>query len=235
MICLMIVLTGAWFNNAYVFPRTVEIPEEATSVIFWNAADRPTLPLEILSENIKNIQPDIIALVETEFATEDDIQKLSNEFPDYEFRLLQGFMMIGVKGHIENINYVIEEYSYDINFVEMQLHNGPLLLALTDTFQSPTMDKKKTLDTLWQLITDRNADLIVSDFNTPYESVHFRKLETDYTSFHDYGQGFSATWPNGIPLLEIDQIYAAKIFTPVLLKKFYYPVSDHAMLLGYFK
>lgn len=234
-ISLIIILTGAWFNNAYVFPRTVEIPTDATSVIFWNAADKPKIPMEILTENIKKIQPDIIALVETEYASEEDIQKLSKEFPAYEFRILEGFMMIGIKGHIENITYVIEEYSYDIHFVEMQLHNGPLLLALTDTFQSPTMDKRKTLETVLQLISDRNVDLIVGDFNTPYESVHFRNFETDYTSFHDYGQGFSATWPYGIPLLEIDQIYTAKTLSPILLQKFYYKVSDHAMLVGYFK
>lgn len=235
LIALNIVLTMLWFNNAYVFPRSVEIPEDATSVIFWNAADRPTLPLEILSESIKKIQPDIIALVETEYATEEDIQELSDAFPNYEFRTLDGFMMIGVKGHIENVSYVIEQYSYDINFVEIQLHNRPFLLALTDTFQSPTMDKKTTLESVLQLTNDRSADLIVSDFNTPYESIHFRKFETYYTSFHDYGQGFSATWPYGIPLLEIDQIYSAKTYTPILLQKFYFPVSDHAMLVGYFK
>lgn len=234
-ICLTIGLTGIWLNNAYIFPRTVEIPEHTTSVIFWNVANRTTIPMGILTENIKKIQPDIIALSETENASKEDILQFSNEFPDYEFQILQGDMMIGVKGHIKNITYVVEEYSHDINFVEMQLHNGPLLLAFTDTFQSPTMDKRKTLGTVLQLISESNSDLIVGDFNTPYESVHFRNFETDYISFHDYGQGFSATWPFGIPLLEIDQIYTSKTLTPILLQKFYYKVSDHAMLVGYFK
>lgn len=235
LICLIIVLNIVWFNNAYIFPRHVEIPENATSVIFWNAADRPTIPMAILSKNINKIQPDIIALVETEHATEEDIVQLSEEFPAYEFRILDGYMMIGVKGHIKNVSYVIEEYSHDINFVEMEIANGPLLVALTDTFQSPTMDKRKTLGTVLQLVSERNVDLIVGDFNTPYESVHFRNFEIDYNSFHDYGQGFSATWPFGIPLLEIDQIYTVKTLSPILLQKFYYNVSDHAMLVGYFK
>ncbi|HUH28357.1 endonuclease/exonuclease/phosphatase family protein [Gelidibacter sp.] len=234
-IWLTIGLTGIWLNNAYVFPRAIEIPEDATSVIFWNAANRATLPMAILTENIKKIQPDIIALSETEHASEADIQQLAIAFPAYEFRILEGEMMLGVRGKIKNITYVLEEHSYDINFVEMQLHNGPLLLAFTDTFQSPTMDKRKTLETVLQLISERKSDLIVGDFNTPYESVHFRNFETDYTSFHEYAQGFTATWPFGIPLLEIDQIYTAKTLTPILLQKFYYKVSDHAMLVGYFK
>lgn len=228
-------LTGIWLNNAYVFPRSIEVSEDATSVIFWNAANRSKLPMAILRESIKKIQPGIIALSETEHATEADIRELSLAFPAYEFQILEGDMMIGVKGQIKNITYVLEEHSYDINFVEMQLHNGPLLLAFTDTFQSPTMNKRKTLETVLHLISERNSDLIVGDFNTPYESVHFRKFETNYISFHDYGQGFSATWPYGIPLLEIDQIYTAKTLSPILLEKFYYKVSDHAMLVGYWK
>lgn len=234
-ICLTIGLTGVWLNNAYIAPKHVAVPEDATSVIFWNAADKATIPLEILLKDIKRIQPDIIALVEAEHATEEDILELSKAFPKYQFRILDGFMMIGVKGHIEDVTYVVEEYNYDINFVKLQLQNGPLVLALIDTFQSPIMDKRKTLETVLHLISENNSDLIVGDFNTPYESVHFRNFEVDYTSFRKYGQGFSATWPYGIPLLEIDQIYASENLIPILLEKFYYEVSDHAMLVGYFK
>lgn len=234
-ICTTLGLTGIWLNNSYIFPSPVEIPKDATSIIFWNAADRPTIHMDILTENIQNIQPDIIALTETENASAEDIQQLSQDFPAYEFRILEGNMLIGIKGRIEKITYTIEEQSYDINFVEAQLKSGPILMAFTDTFQSPTMDKRKTLGTILQLATQRNSDIIVGDFNTPYESVHFRKYETDYTSFHDYGEGFSATWPFGIPLLEIDQIFTSKKLKPIRLQKFYYKVSDHAMLVGYFK
>ena len=232
-ICMTLVLIGIWLNNSYVFSSN-EIPKDATSVIFWNAADKPTIHLDILSERIKTIRPDIIALAETKNASEADIEQLTKEFPSYEFQILEGDMMIGIKGRIDKITYKLEEQSYDINFVEAQLTTGPILIAFTDTFQDPRMDKRKTLGTVLQLISERNSDLIVGDFNTPYESVHFRNYEKEHVSFHDYGQGFSATWPFGLPLLEIDQIYVRKGVTPILLEKFYYNVSDHAMLVGYF-
>ena len=235
LICTTLGLTGIWLNNAYIFSSKGEIHEDAISVIYWNAADRATIHLDILSENLRNIQPDIIALAETVNATEEDINQLSKDFPAYQFKILEGNMLIGIKGCIKKITYTIEDYSYDINFVEAQLDTGPILIALTDTFQSPTMDKRTTLQTVLQLVSERHSDLIVGDFNTPYESVHFRNYETNYTSFHDYGQGFSATWPYGIPLLEIDQLYVSKKFTPLLLQKFNYKLSDHAMLVGYFK
>lgn len=228
-------LTGIWLNNAYVFSSAIAIPEDATSVIYWNAADRATIHLDILSEKLRNIQPDIIALAEAKNASEEDIEQLSKDFPAYEFQILQGNMLIGIKGHIKKITYTIEEWSYDINFIEAQLKNSDISIALTDTFQNPTMDKRKTLETILKLVSQQNSDIIIGDFNTPYESVHFRNYEINYTSFHNYGQGFSATWPFGIPLLELDQIYVKKALTPILLQKFNYDVSDHAMLVGYFK
>lgn len=234
-ICTTLVLTGIWLNNAYIFRSEIEIPKNATSIIFWNAANRATIHLDILSENIRNTQPDIIALAETENASAEDLQQLSKAFPAYDFRILEGDMLIGIKGHIEKITYTVEEYSYSINFVEAQLTTGSFLIAFTDTFQSPTMDKRKTLGTILHLVSQRNADIMVGDFNTPYESIHFRNYEMDYTSFHDYGQGFSATWPFGLPLLEIDQIFISKKHTPLLLKKYYHKVSDHAMLIGFFQ
>lgn len=232
---LTLIVTGIWLNNAYFFQKNVDIPEDATSVIFWNAANRRTIHVKILAENIRNLHPDIISLVEAENASEEDIEILTKEFPDYEFQILEADMFVGVKGKINNVTYTNETYSYDINFVEAQLNNKTVLIAITDTFQSPTMDKRKTLGTVLQLVSQRDADIVVGDFNTPYESVHFRNYKVDYTSFHDYGQGFSATWPYKIPLLELDQIYLNKRFDPILLQKTNYNVSDHAMLIGYFK
>lgn len=224
-----------WLNNAYVFPKNIDIPEDATSVIFWNTADRAHIPTDILSEKIHEMRPDIIAFVEAENASEEDIIQLSEEFPDYEFRILEANMFIGVKGTIDNVSFTAERYSYDINFIDMTLQSGSILLALTDTFQDPTMNKRKTLHSVLELATEKKADLMVGDYNTPYESVHFRAFEKNYQSFHDYGKGFSATWLFGIPLLEIDQIFLRKKSQPILLEKFNYNVSDHAMLIGHFK
>lgn len=233
--CMTLGVTGIWFNNAYLFSSTVEIPKDATSVLFWNAANGKQLPIEVLAESIKNIEPDLIALVEAENASAEDILKLSKSFPDYEFQILEGFMFVGVKGSIKKITYKAEEHSYDVNFVEVQLNKGVVSIAITDIFQDPTMDKRKALGTALQFASQMNADIIAGDFNTPYESVHFKNYETDYTSLHDYGQGFTATWFFKVPLLEIDQIFIDKKFAPALLQKFHYSASDHAMLVGYFK
>ena len=234
-ICLTSGLTAVWLHNSYIFSREVEIPQEAKSVVFWNTADRAHIPIDILSEKIRTIQPDIIGLVEAENANEDDIQQLAADFPEYEFRILEANMFIGVKGRIDNITYKAERYSYDIHFIEAMLQNGPIMVALTDTFQDPTMNKRKTLGSVLELAKKTNTDLMIGDFNTPYESVYFRTYEQHYHSFHDYGQGFSATWPFRVPLLEIDQVFLSKEFHPILLEKFNYSVSDHAMLIAYFK
>lgn len=228
-------MTIFWLSTYYFFPKPVEIPKNSTVVLFWNAANRSKLPVDILLERIKNTSPDIIGLVEAENATAADIQKLSKAFPSYEFQILEGNMLVGVKGSIEKITFICKNNSHDINFVDAQLTTGHASVAITDTFQDPSMDKEKTLTTVLQLALQNNSDVIIGDFNTPYESVHFRNFETEYKSFHDYGQGFSATWPYRIPLLELDQIFVSTTWSPILLKKLHHPVSDHAMLVGYFQ
>ncbi|WP_166643255.1 endonuclease/exonuclease/phosphatase family protein [Gelidibacter sediminis] len=228
-------LTAYWFSSSYNFVRHTDIPEDATTVLFWNAADGYELPVNVIVERISIIKPDVIGLVETQYASENDLELLSTTFPSYEFRILGGFMMVGVKGSITKVNYLMENASYHVNFIEAQLPSGAISFAVTDIFQSPTMDKKKAIGTVLKLASQRNTDIIVGDFNAPRESVHFKAFEKNYTSFSNYGQGFTATWPFEIPLLELDQIFARKPMTPILLQKFNYPESDHAMLIGYYK
>lgn len=210
------------------------IPPDAETVIFWNAGDGPQIPREIISENIRNHQPDIIALVETMNAQPEDVDYLTELFPDYEFKILEGFMMIGVKGKVIEVEYVQEKFSHEINFIQLELPSGPIQLALTDTWQKPTMDKQALLAKILDLLQSRGAELVVGDFNTPYESVHFKTFGQDYQSFHDVSVGFTATWPFGVPLLEIDQIFVNRQFKPLSLEKFYYMVSDHGLLVGKF-
>lgn len=233
--CFTLGLTAIWLNNSYIFRHQADVPKKATSVLFWNTADRSHIPREILTEKIKDARPEIIALVEAENANQEDIEQLSAEFPDYEFRILQGNMFVGVKGHINSITFKEEPQSYEINFIDLSLDSGSFMLALTDTFQDPSMNKRKTLSTILKLSNEKQTDLMVGDFNTPYESVHFRPFEEYFNSFHNYGQGFSATWLFGVPLLEIDMVWLSQKFHPLLLQKFNYRFSDHAMLIAYFE
>ena len=235
IIAMMVILTAIWLKNSYVFSNTTDvIPASATSVLFWNAADGHDLPVRVLIENIDKLQPDVIGLVEATNATAEDILKLSTAFPEYDFRILEGGMLVGVKGHIAEISYMGEDQNYDINIVEAQVDNGFFTIAITDTFQDPGMDKRKTLGTVLELVSQKNTDIMVGDFNTPYESVHFRDYKKEYTSMRNFGQGFTATWLFGFPILEIDQIFVNKKFRPITLKKFQNRASDHAILVGYF-
>ena len=49
-----------------------------------------------------------------------------------------------------------------------------------------------------------------------------------------FQNGYTATWPRIFPILEIDQIWINKKFTPLHLKKIFYKGSKHAMLIGTF-
>lgn len=232
----LMILGGIWIHTSYIFFSPPQIDNKTSSVMFWNTADRKTLPLDIIIKTVEEVAPDVIGFVEAENASEEDLTLLHSKFPKYQFQILPGNMFVGIKGEIKEINNIAEKSSYDINFIKAHISTGNITIALTDTFQNPAMDKRTTLNTVLDLVQLEQADLVIGDFNTPYESVHFRNYEKYFKSFHNYGQGFSATWPYGLPLLEIDQIYISPKYVPIFLQKFNHPTaSDHKMLIAYFK
>lgn len=230
---LVLFITGIFLKNSYIFPDKKIVPDTATSVLFWNAADGHDLPVRVILESIKNIRPDIIGLVEATNATQADIDQLSESFPEYEFQKLEGGMLVGIKGTITNILFMSEPHSYDLNIIKAQLHSGDFTIAITDTFQDPSMNKRQTLSTVFNHLKANDAEIVVGDFNTPYESVHFNKYKKSYQNMRNYGDGFTATWLFGYPILEIDQIYIDQDFKAFKLEKFNYKASDHAMLVAY--
>jgi hypothetical protein len=76
--------------------------------------------------------------------------------------------------------------------------------------------------------------MVVGDFNIPFESIHFKDFKNNFISFHSFNNGFTATWPLGIPLLELDHFWVSKKHQPVRLYKKYYKASDHALLISEF-
>ncbi|MGB6269558.1 MAG: endonuclease/exonuclease/phosphatase family protein, partial [Olleya sp.] len=75
-------------------------------------------------------------------------------------------------------------------------------------------------------------DVVVGDFNTPYNSVHFDSYKNNLKSFHQFSRGTTATWAYGFPLLELDHIWLNQKLTPIQLKKFQYKISDHQLLIA---
>lgn len=233
LVLLCTILTFSWFKNYYFINKPL-LKGMHSSILFWNVAKNKQFPLEIIVEKINTYKPKIIGLVEASHITESHKSQLRDKFPDYEFQILNGNMFIGIQGKIKDITYYSLEKSHKFNQIDATINKKNVSILLVDIYASPFINKKNPLNIINDYAINNHASFIIGDFNTPYESVHFKKYDDNYKNFHQYSDGFSATWPFGIPLLELDHIFISNSMYPISLNKFNYEVSDHQLLIGSF-
>lgn len=226
-------LSFFWIKNYYInYENKNTIVSR--SILFWNIAKQKDYNINDLKKVIETKNLDAVILIEVihkdnQFNTE--FKELLN---DFSIELLEGDMLIATKGNIIIKNYSKEHRNYKINHIQIELEKDSYSLAIVDVFGSPFHNRKYVLNKITTYSNDNNIDIILGDFNTPYESVHFDKFKSNYNSLREYQNGFTATWPIGIPLLELDQIWLNKKLTPLNLEKQYTKSSDHALLIGEF-
>ncbi|MCB0383388.1 MAG: hypothetical protein KDD05_08860, partial [Psychroserpens sp.] len=166
------------------------------------------------------------------YLTKTEVELLSKALPEYEFKDLDANMLVGVKGQLLNETLYTAEESHNIYLIEATANSQHIKVIIADIYAYPFINKEPPLNRVLEIAKANEVSIIMGDFNTPYESVHFKDYFEYYTSFHSFNNGFTATWPLGIPLFEIDHIWIGKEYTPVALEKKYYEVSDHALLIA---
>jgi len=227
--CLLILL---WFKNYFLFNKNQAELEQHQAILFWNVAKKKELQTNIIINEVKSSSANIISLVETRFLKPLEISELKNKLPKYTFLKLKNEMCIGVKGKIDSVYNRYIEDKYMFNYVIANIESKRTKILIADVSASPFFNKKESLKAILDFSIANEIDIIVGDFNTPYESIHFKDYHKAYNSLHDYGNGFTATWPFGIPLLELDQIWLNKKYKPEQLKKEQYSKSDHKLLIA---
>ncbi|WP_299228641.1 endonuclease/exonuclease/phosphatase family protein [uncultured Psychroserpens sp.] len=236
--CLFITLLGLvfyWLSNFYYVQIDKTIPLNTSKILYWNVAKKPQLPLDIIIEQTKEHQPKVLAFVEAKYITQNDLDILKKVLPDYTFKDLYAHMLVGVKGKINSAKIYAQKKSHEAYLINATINNKTVNFIVVDIYAYPFVNKKPALDSIIDVAKTHNASFIVGDFNTPYESVHFLNYHKNYTSFHTYNNGFTATWPLGIPLMEIDHIWLSNKYSPVSLEKEYHSESDHALLIAEYK
>ncbi len=225
-----------WFYSYYGFGNK-PISSENQHILFWNIDDRQFLPREAIREKITTYDPEIITFSEIKKLGMTEIKYLKEQFPQYEFRILRGYMLVAVKGKIDTVKYTKLKTVSKFNLVKATIAGKKRTLLIADIgVVRRYYNRWQDLEIILQEGLEHKADMIYGDFNTPYESYHFNAFKENYRSFHGVSEGFAATWPIGLPLFELDQIWATPSITPVSLKKFFYKeFSNHDMLIGSFK
>lgn len=228
------ILTCIWFNK-YYFSTSTEPQLKTSKVLYWNLAKRQHIPVSYISEKVNTYQPEILAFVEVTSRTLSNLDSLKKALPNYNFEIISGAMLVGSTGNIEIIGQEYQDNSHKASLLQVQINSKIVKFIITDLTASLLVNKQKPISFVSDFAKINSVDFIVGDFNTPYESIFFSEFHTDFTSFHAFNNGFSSTWPLGIPLLEIDHFWLSNKHQPVKLYKFYNKASDHALMISEFK
>ncbi|MEZ4803652.1 MAG: endonuclease/exonuclease/phosphatase family protein [Gelidibacter sp.] len=233
---LIVLLVGmnCYFFLHYFGAAAEEDKIATSSILFWNVAENKPLPTDIITEKIDQYHPEIIALVEA-LPSQEDLNVLKKACPDYQFQKLYGTMLVGIKGSIDNVEFKAKTSVYKFNFIKATINGKLFKIMIADVNAVPFFNKKFPLDFIHDFSQKHKVDVLLGDFNTPYESVFFENFKQDYYSFHPYSIGMTSTWPTKFPVIEIDQIWIGNKFQPIKMDKFCYKLSDHKMLLAKYK
>ncbi|QDO92724.1 endonuclease/exonuclease/phosphatase family protein [Formosa sediminum] len=233
ILSINILLGIYWYSNYYFKTESIQVSQLQTrSLLFWNISRPEHLPLEDIFRKIEEHNPDILVFVEAKKIPETDLIAFTTKYPLYGIIQLQSEMMIAIKGQINETIYKRISTGSNCNMVTCTIKGEEIKILINDLFANPALSKRFDFEIIQSVIQTEQVDIIVGDFNTPYESAFFETFKTDFESFHNYNNGFSATWPSKFPLLEIDHIWISKTWQPLILDKEFNSNSDHGLLVG---
>jgi hypothetical protein len=232
-------LSVYWKIN-YHFSHKEELVGKSKSIVLWNIARRRDYNIQVLKEVLEKQNVDALFLVEARQKKSEFRITLEEELKGYHIQFLDGNMLVISKGAIEPLHYATKSNTYRFNHLKIKIDSTVLHIGLVDVLnnfsQLPgNLNKKEALGIIIDYAEKNSLDLIIGDFNTPYESINFKTFHEYYNSARTFQNGYTSTWPSSLPLFEIDQIWISKNRDILRMKKAFYNGSDHALMVTYFK
>jgi len=220
-----VALSVLWVNNSYT-STPITATSEALEVVLWNAYRTQNFEdgFEV-SENI----PDVMVLVECDTH---NYEKIKEKYKNYHFELTEKLIGIVSKTPIKIHSKVkTKDHVVVVHFSTKNTH-----FYAIDVSSDLRHFRKPMLQSIISQIKTEDRTIILGDFNTPYESLFFKKFKKNYQhAFTEKGNGFRETWFWNIPLLSLDHIWVSKDLEILKVDKILTTKSDHSMLKMYVK
>jgi len=159
-------------------------------------------------------ESDVCAIVETGHFSEQEWSDFIASRPGESWLRLDAGTALGVKGEILDsvpIHGADDPFRAFRNTVRLP-GKKDFCVVVIDIHSQPWIDRQPILAAIRQATIDAGADrhcIFLGDFNTPCESRWLEEWKAaGLTLANDGpGQGIRETWPYGIPLLTLDQIW----------------------------
>ena len=232
---LALVVMVAWCTRSWRWhpaPATTQRQPGEVRVMFWNLS-RPPQPFADFITLVNEFDPDVIGCTEpADKGQRIDITPWQQALPNYQarpaFQELLWFTRVTPRhestGRLDGIGSYMR--------AELDLGGQVVPLVLADVWASPWIPRTRQLSEALAQVAGRSNALLIGDFNTPGESVHFEAYRKDLAdAFESGGRGLRETWFYGLPILSIDHVWVGQDWQVLDTRKVWSLDSDHAALL----
>lgn len=232
---LALVVIVAWSTRSWRWheaPASVQRQPNEVRVMFWNLS-RPPGPFADFVNLVNEFEPDVIGCTEpADKGEKTDITVWQQALPNYQarppFKELIWFTRLAPRYESTGTLDSMGSYMH----AELDLAGQVVPLVLADIWASPWIPRTKQLQEALAHVSGRPNALLIGDFNTPGESVHFDAYRQDLTdAFEVGGRGLRETWFYTLPVLSIDHIWIGRDWQVLDTRKIWSFDSDHAALL----
>ncbi len=151
---------------------------------------------------------------------------------DGSWRWIDHGLAVGVRGSIVSADLVPLGPGSRAAVVKADIRGRRLTAILVDVGANPLRPRGLAFEPLDVLRRRVKPDLVLGDFNTPRDSVHFDDWRGELThAFEAAGDGWDLTWPCPLRMLSLDQVWCAPSLVPRHVRHLALPTSDHAQVL----
>lgn len=208
---VLLIGCGLWgLGQAWAWPWRRVAPADLR-VCQWNVA-RGVAGWRGVAAQLRALDADLIGVVEAGRTTPKRIAFWKEAFPDYQQTpLFDEMLLMSRCGKLETIKVGRVKYRLRYQIARLTLDDKSFIVFLLDLPSTVTYPRTRTFAAINDLLAPYADEphLILGDFNTPSDSVYFdRWRATRVNAAKVAGRGYEPTWPNPVPLLMIDQIWA---------------------------
>jgi endonuclease/exonuclease/phosphatase (EEP) superfamily protein YafD len=177
--------------------------------LFWNIAfpDSGAWRERVARAQAASHAPDVMVLSEVRMPKADKTL-WESEFGLPHTKRLRRDMMILSRYPLELIASDSLKKFGDFSLLRIQAPEVPFFLLAVDVHAIPSHPRLPPLSRVAELAAAYETQplLILGDFNTPSDSVHFKPLRLHARSVWEVaGNGWGNTWPNPVPVMQLDQ------------------------------